>query len=110
MRHLVFLILGALEVTIGGLLIHFGCQLPSGGEVESSFGKAQRVTNRTSSQVRLMHDQLEELRKPEMQCLSAELAAQSRLIGETLNARTINYDTLKTICDALESVAQGLDG
>ena len=110
MRHFVFLAIGGLELVIGIQLIQFGCELPAGADVEESFDRAQHVTRTTSSQVHLLREQVQELRKPELQQASREFEMQTRLLTAALAANAGNYDALKMICEALGNVSSGLEG
>jgi methyl-accepting chemotaxis protein len=109
MRRSFFLVLGLLEFAVAAVLVAFGCQLPSAQDVEQSFAGVERVTRRTGSQVRLLRDQVHELRDPEVQQTVQRLQTQLHKVTGTLRAQTIDFDTVRTMSDALGDVAKGLE-
>lgn len=109
MRPVLVAALGLLELTIAGVLVALGCQLPGKGDVEASFANAERVTYHAGSQVRLFRQQVNTLRRPEIQELAQRLQAQTRRVTATLKSRSIDYDTVRVMRDALGDVAEGLD-
>jgi hypothetical protein len=110
MRRLVFFIMALLELTVAGVLVAFGYQLPRQDEVDRTFDRAGRVTQRTSAQVRLFRQQVHDLRRPELQDLGHQLQAQTKTVTITLKAQAVDFDRLRAVGDALGDVAQGLDG
>jgi ABC-type transporter Mla subunit MlaD len=107
-RRAVFLTLGVLEFAVAGLLAVLGWQLPRPAEVRDSFRHAQRVTDRAGTQVRVLHRQVAGLRRLELRELSDRLQAQTEAVTRTLRTRTIDYDTVRTMRDALGDVSEGL--
>jgi uncharacterized phage infection (PIP) family protein YhgE len=110
MRRGLFLTLGLLELAVGAVLIVFSFQLPTTTDVQQSFGGLARVSAHTSHEVRLLRDQVHELRQPEMQQLAGRMQTQMRKVTGALRGQTIDYDTVRTMSDALGDVAAGLDG
>jgi ABC-type transporter Mla subunit MlaD len=110
MRRAVFLTLGLLEFVVAGMLVTLGLQLPSRAAVGDSFRHAERVTDRAGSQVRLLHRQVTGLRRLELQQLAERLRKQSKLVTQTLRNRSIDYDTVQAMRDALGEVSKGLGG
>jgi hypothetical protein len=110
MRRLVFLLMGLLELGVAGVLIAFGCQLPGQGDVERTFGRAGRVTERTGSQVKLFRKQVHDLRRPELMDLGRQLQTETKTVTKTLRSQTIDFDQVRTVGEAMGDVAVGLDG
>jgi chromosome segregation ATPase len=110
MRRTVFLILGALELTVAVVLASLGGQLPSTGEVEQSFDSAERVTRRAGGQVRLSRQQIHDLRQPEIQQLADGLQTHTATVTATLRAQSVDYETVRALRDSMEQVSAGLDG
>ncbi|HLJ95708.1 MAG TPA: hypothetical protein VKU02_21205 [Gemmataceae bacterium] len=108
MRRTVFRLLGVLELVVGGVLISLGCQLPSTADVEHSFQSAQRVTDRACIQAKLLHQQVQSLRRMELQQLSARLQKQTRAVTTMIRGQSVDFDTIRTMSDALAEVAVGL--
>jgi uncharacterized phage infection (PIP) family protein YhgE len=110
MRRIVFLFMGLLELCVAAVLVAFGWQLPSRADIDRSFGKAERVTQRTSDQVKLFRQQVHDLRRPEMQDLGRQLQAETKTVTGTLKSQAVDFDRLQTVGEAMGDVATGLDG
>ena len=110
MRNLLFTVLGLLEFAVAAVLVGFGWQLPSAAEVGDSFGKAERATRSTGSQVRLVRRQIHDLRRPEMHDLAVKLQKQTRTVTAALRNQRIDYEAVGITRDTLGDVAAGLDG
>jgi ABC-type transporter Mla subunit MlaD len=110
MRSLVFLVMGLLELAVAGVLVAFGWQLPAQADVDRTFGRAEHVTRRTGTQVRLFRQQVHDLRRPELQDLGRQLQAETKTVTGTLRSQAVDFDRLRTVGDALGDVAEGLDG
>jgi uncharacterized phage infection (PIP) family protein YhgE len=72
----------------------------------------QRVTDQTSVQVAKLREQVHTLRenRPRLQELATKLQTQMKLVADNLQGQRIDYDTARTVSDALGDVAHGLDG
>ena len=110
MRRVVFLVMGLLELGVAAVLVAFAWQLPARSEVDQTFDRAERVTGRTGSQVKLFREQVHDLRRPELQDLGRQLQDQTKTVTGTLKSQTVDFDRLQTVGDALGDVAGGLDG
>jgi hypothetical protein len=110
MRRTVFLILGALELTVAGVLASLSGQLPSTGEVEQSFDSAERVTRQAGSQVRLSRQQIHDLRQPEIQQLADGMQTHTATVTATLRAQSVDYETVRALRDSMGQASAGLDG
>src|SRR5688500_7142569 len=110
MRRLVFVSLGSLELVVAALVAGLGWQVPGPAEVRTSFTQADRVTERASAQVRLLHQQVTGLRRLEVQQVAHHLQGQTRNVTRLLRAQAVDFETVGTMRDALADVARGLDG
>jgi ABC-type transporter Mla subunit MlaD len=108
MRRTLFLTLGLLELAVAILLACMGSQLPGSAEVERSFESAGRVTDRAGAQVSLLRQQVQTLRRMELQQLAGRLQRQTETITATLRTQPVDFDTIGTMRDALGEVAKGL--
>src|SRR5262245_20255989 len=102
MRKAVFVVLGLLELAVAVVLVVFGSQLPRDAEVGDTFGKAERVTRNSSTQVQLVRRHLHDLRRP-------ELPKEMRATG-TPPRQSIDFEMIGATKDALGDLAAGLDG
>jgi DNA repair ATPase RecN len=109
MRTVVLAALGLVELAVAVVLFSFGWSLPGGADVEDCFARVERVTSRTGDQVRLLQAQVNGFRDPEMQRLAGRFQTQMRRVAGTLRAQTIDFDTVRTMSDALGDVSEGLD-
>jgi DNA repair ATPase RecN len=110
MRRTIFLSVGLLEVAVGVVLVSLGCQLPGTAEVDRSFERAGRVTDRANAQVQILRHQVEDLRRMELQELSARLQKQTRAVTATLRTQSVDFEAVAAMRDALGEVANGLRG
>src|SRR5689334_3118796 len=97
MRRTVFLIMGVAELAVAVLLGCLGYQMPGTGDVDHSFASAGRVTDRAGSQVRLLQQQVQTLRRMELQQLAARLQRQTKAVTTTLRAQPVDFDTIGTM-------------
>jgi uncharacterized phage infection (PIP) family protein YhgE len=109
MRRFVFLTLGMLELAVAAVLLVLGWMAGS-ADVDAGFAKAERVTRKVGTQVRLVRQQVESLRRPELQQLVGRLQTQTRTLTTALQTQQVDFGTVRTLADALAGVASGLDG
>lgn len=109
MRRLLFLAFGLLEIAVAVVLLSFGLTLPGSDEVQRNVGAVERVTVRTGRQVRLLHDQVHELRDPELRRTADRMQTQLHRVAGTLRSRNIDFETVRTMSRSLGDVADGLD-
>lgn len=109
MRRAWFVGLGILELAAAAVLVGFGWQLPSPADVEQSFGAVGHVTERTGRQVRLLRDQVHDLRRPELDEVAGRLQTRMRQVTHSLRAQGPDFDTVRTMRDSLGDVAAGLN-
>jgi len=110
MRRVVFLLMGLLELCVAAVLVAFAWQLPGRSDIDHTFDRAQRVTERTGNQVKLFRQQVHDLRRPEMQDLGRQLQAETKTVTGTLKSQAVDFDRLQTVGESMGDVASGLDG
>jgi methyl-accepting chemotaxis protein len=110
MRNPIFLTIGLLETAVATILVCFSFQLPGTPEVEQNFERVEKVTARTGTQVRLLREQVHDLRRPEVQQLAGDLKTQTQVVTNTLKGQRVDFDQVRVVSNALGDVAQGLDG
>ncbi|MFN4259490.1 MAG: hypothetical protein ACK4RK_09325 [Gemmataceae bacterium] len=110
MYRLVFTSLGILECLVAMVLIYLGQQLPRPTDVRSGFAQTRQVTQNAQTQIRILRHQVQDLRRPELQQLTARLGDQSRVVSATLQDQQIDFETVAAIRDAMGNVAAGLEG
>jgi hypothetical protein len=112
MRRVVFLSLGILEILSALVLVCFAMQVPGKREVEETAVRAERFTRNTSTQVQRLRDQFRLLRerRPQMQTLAVRLQKEMKVVNDQLKTQRLDYDTVKTLSDALGDAANGMDG
>jgi ABC-type transporter Mla subunit MlaD len=109
MRRTIFLALGCLELIVALMLVNLGRRIPPVAEVERSFRSAERVTDRAGNQVRLLRQQVQGLQRMQLQQLSSRLQRETRAITAQLKTQSVDFDTVRTMRDAMGEVAQGLE-
>jgi ABC-type transporter Mla subunit MlaD len=109
MRRTMFCVLGVLELVVAVVLVDLGGQLPQTADVERNFRTAERVTDRSGMQVKLLYQQVQDLRRMELQQLSARLRKQTRAVTTMVRGQTVDFDTVRTMSEALGEVAGGLN-
>jgi chromosome segregation ATPase len=112
MRRVIFLCLGVLEFLVALVLLAFAWQLPGPAEVHDGVGRVEKVGKQTGTQVRQLRAQLHRLRerRPQLHAMAVRLQEEMRTVTDHLRAQQIDYDTVRTVSDALGDVASGLDG
>jgi septation ring formation regulator EzrA len=110
MRNAIFLTLGFLEITVAIILVGFGCQLPGPAEVDKGFKRADAVIDHAGSQVRMMREQVHDLRRPEVQELTSQLRTQTKIVTGMLKEQKIDFDQVQIISNSLGDAAAGLEG
>jgi uncharacterized phage infection (PIP) family protein YhgE len=110
MRKVIFLTLGFLELTVALVLVAFGVQVPGPKEVDQSFERVATVTQQTSRQVRLLKEQVRDLRRPEVQEMAKQLRTQTQTVTQVLKAQKVDFDQVRVVSEALGEVASGMDG
>src|SRR5437016_1656851 len=91
MRRALLLVLGCFELAAAGLLVFLGGQLPSTGDVQKSFARAEGLTGESVTQIHFLRDQLNNVNNPQFGGL--------REAG----------DGLGSLADGMEAWAKALD-
>lgn len=108
MRRVVFAVLAVIEFVVAGALVSLAWQLPSTRSVEDGFHRAEGISGRAGTQVRLFRNQVHELRRPELIDLSRRLQSEARTLTTQLNSQHVDYDSVKAMRDALSDLAEGM--
>ena len=108
MRRIVFSVLAVIEFVVAGALVSLACQLPRSASVEDGFRRAEGISGRAGTQVRLFRNQVRELRRPELNDLSRRLQSEARTLTTQLNYQRVDYDSVKAMRDALGDLADGM--
>lgn len=108
MRRVLLLCLVILELGIAGMLVRLGGQLPARGEVETSFAKAKKVTGHAGEEIQHIRNQVDMLRRPDMQKMAVKLQGQLQVVTKMLHDRKVDFDTVTAVRDGLGGVADGL--
>src|SRR5438094_83677 len=107
MRRTVFLTVGVLEYVVAFALIYLAWQIPDKEEIHRSFGTVERVTQRASSQVRLLQRQVGLLRRPGLKDLARRLKAQAREFAGLLKTQTLDEESVRALRNSLGEVSEG---
>src|SRR5207244_13065756 len=75
---------------------------------EESFQSAGRVTDRAGYQVHLLQQQVQGIQSMELHRLATRLEKQTHAVTTTLRDQSIDFDTVRTMRDALGEVSRGL--
>src|SRR5579871_4338830 len=112
MRRIVFLLVGILELLSAVVFVCFAAQVPGKQDVEETMVRADRVTRNTGVQVQRLRDQFRLLRerRPQMQSLALRLQKEMKVVNDQLKTQQLDYNTVKTLSDALGDAASGMDG
>src|SRR5947209_13417670 len=110
MHRSLFFSLGLIEVAAAVALLVLGLGLPSPHDVRLSFDGARRVTVASRDQVRLIQEQVADLRRSRLRPTAERLRAATRLFTSTMRKGQVDFDTVRTIRDATGRSADGLDG
>jgi len=108
MRRIFVWILGALEAAIAAALIILASQLPTRQDVSDNFNRVGKVTHGTQTQVRLMKEQVADLREQDLAKKADELRRHTRTAAETASRQQIDFRTVDAIARSLADVSKGL--
>src|SRR3954468_20776130 len=102
--------LGLIEVAAAVALLVLGLGLPSPHDVRLSFDGARRVTVASRDQVRLIQEQVADLRRSGLRPPTERRRAATRLLTSTMRKGQVDFDTVRAIRDGTGRSADGLDG
>jgi len=108
MRRYFLFGLGALEAAIAAALVVIGVQLPSRSDVSANFGRVERVTGGAETQVRIMREQVVDLRKQDLAGKADELRKHTKTAADTAGRQQIDFQTVEAIARSLADVSKGL--
>jgi hypothetical protein len=108
MRRYVFPFLGLIELAVALALVLLGLALPGRDDIRRGFAGARRVTTAAGDQVRVLRDQVGELRRSPLQQTAERLGAATRTLATTARASRVDFDTVRVIRDATGQAADGL--
>jgi uncharacterized phage infection (PIP) family protein YhgE len=108
MRRIFVWILGALEAAIAAALVILASQLPTRQDMSDNFARVGKVTNGTETQVRLMKEQVADLREQDLAKKADELRRHTRTAAETASRQQIDFRTVDAIARSLADVSKGL--
>lgn len=108
-RPIVFPFLGLVEATAAVMMAVLGCSLPNTDDVRQSFEGARKVTAASGQQIRLLRDQVADLRRSELRRTTDHLQAATRSLTEALRKSRVDFDTIRTVRDATGQAAEGLE-
>lgn len=109
MRRRIQLSIGILEAILACVLFVIGGVLPGTQSVENSFTRVQHVSRNAESQVRLMRQQVAEVRHKDFPLVSAHLRAQTRGFSARWKQAPVDFPTVEAMNDAILASAVGLD-
>src|SRR5262249_44067185 len=84
-------------------------ELPARSEVRDQFGRVEKVTGGAETQVRLMRDQVTDLRNQGIVAKADELRRHTRTAADTAGRQQIDFQTVEAIARSLADVSKGLN-
>src|SRR5204863_6284717 len=84
-----------------------GIQLPGREDVEAHFARVEKVTHGTETQVRLMKDQVADLRRQDLPTKADDLRRHTRTAADTATRQQIDFRTVDAIARSLADVSKG---
>ncbi|MBO0699052.1 MAG: hypothetical protein J2P46_11705, partial [Zavarzinella sp.] len=109
MRRLFVYGLAVLESAVAGALVYIGVQLPAHDEVSANFARVAKVTDGTEQQVRVMREEVSELRSQDLVGKADQLRRHTRTAADTAGRTQIDFRTVEAIARSLADVSRGLN-
>ena len=109
MRRYFLFGLGALEAAVAAALVVVAAQLPARSEVTDNFARVEKVTGGAENQVRLMREQVVDLRKQDLAGKADDLRRHTRTAADTAGRQQIDFRTVDAIARSLADVSKGLN-
>ena len=110
MRRTARTALGGLQLLVAAALAYAASRLPAPDDVAAGFGRVGTAAQGTRDQVRVMREQVGDLRDRDWPRRAAELKAHAAALTKYLDAQAVNFDTVDALGASLGDVAAGLDG
>jgi uncharacterized phage infection (PIP) family protein YhgE len=108
MRRSFLFTLAALETAVAAGLVIVGMELPTRSDVGANFARVEKVTGGSETQVRLMRDQVADLRRQDLGIKADDLRRHTRLAADTASRQQIDFRTVDAIARSLGDVSKGL--
>jgi ABC-type transporter Mla subunit MlaD len=109
MRRLFLYGLAALESAVAAALVVIALQLPTRAEVSGNFTRVAKVTDGAEKQVRVMRDQVADLREQDLPGKADQLRRHTRTAADTAGRAQIDFRTVEAIARSLADVSKGLN-
>jgi hypothetical protein len=109
MRRRIQFSIGVLETILACVLFVTGWMLPRPESVEKSFGRVEHVTRSAESQVRVMREQVSEVRHNDFPRITAHLRAQTRGFSARWKNPPVDFPSVESLDDAVLASAIGLE-
>src|SRR5262245_34466621 len=99
---------GLLELSIAVAVVMIGLRLPSREEVSDNFGRVEKVTDGSEKQVRLMREQVSDLRRQDLGSKAEQLRLHTRTAADAASKQKVDFQTVDAIAKSLADVSKGL--
>src|SRR5262245_55118488 len=109
MRRVFLAGLGSLEVLVAVAVLVIGSGLPTRREVSDNFARVAKVTDGSEKQVRLMKDEVAELRRQEFPRRAEQLRIHTRTAADAASKQQVDFRTVDAIARSLGDVSRGLN-
>jgi DNA repair exonuclease SbcCD ATPase subunit len=109
MRRYFLFALASLEAAVAAGLVVVALELPSRSDVAANFGRVGKVTGGSETQVRLMRDQVADLRRQDLAGKADDLRRHTRTAADTAGRQQIDFRTVEAIAHSLGDVSKGLN-
>ncbi len=101
--------LGMLEIAVSLAIVLIGVRLPSRESVSENFNRVQKVTEGSETQVRLMREQVSDLRRQDLPNKAEQLRIQTRTAADAASQQRVDFQTVEAIAQSLADVSKGLN-
>src|SRR5262245_43640695 len=101
--------LAAIEAAVAAALVVIGLRLPTRPEVTANFARVEKVTGGAETQVRIMREQVTDLRTHDLAGKADELRRHTRTAADTAGRQQIDFRTVEAIAHSLADVSKGLN-
>lgn len=109
MRRVFLAGLGSLEALVAAALLVIASQLPTQQDVSANFARVAKVTDGSERQVRLMKDEVADLRTHDFPRRAEQLRLHARTAADGASKQQVDFKTVDAIGRSLGDVARGLN-
>jgi ABC-type transporter Mla subunit MlaD len=109
MRRYFLFSLGAIESAIAVALVIVAFKLPTRQDISANFARVEKVTDGSEKQVRLMREQVSDLRQQDLPAKAEQLRLHTRTAADTASRQQVDFKTVEAIARALADVSKGLN-